>query len=386
MNVMTKFLMLLSFLSLALSSVAFSSMAGPADDAFQLEQRGTELRLAGDFEQAMLIQEQLLAVYDEPVGHIFAINTIVTHLTWDETSTLYDDALNYHAGAVFAWSDANPLHPHATYFSGQAHFAISFHHGLKGNYYRAGRHGTQGIRDLENALTVDPTLVDAKMHLGVAYFVADNLPPFIKMFSHLLWFIPSGNSEKSLPYLRDVMNHGKQYRDVARYIYSTLLLEREEGRDEAELELRYLVDNYPTNSRFQLRLISLLLMQEKFTETLTFADRYLNQQPAPVEPDNSLARIWMVRAHMGLNEPVAANLLFEQIDPVFTARAEDLPGWSLAWHKLTAGQLSDLANRREKALDIYREILRIARSTYVNEVIKEAARDGLVKPYTLTGN
>lgn len=354
-----------------------------AADPFDLERQGTELRLAGNFEDALVIEQRLLREFDEPVGHIFALNTIVTHLTWDETSTEYDDDLVMHAAHVFSWAEQNPAHPLSEYYAGQAHFAVSFHQALKGNYYRAGRHGTLGIETLETALERNPGLIDAKMHLGIAYFVADNLPPFIRMFSHLLWFIPSGNSEKSLPYLRDVMENGRKYADVARYIYSTLLLEDPELRQEAENQLRYLVDKYPTNSRFQLRLISLLIMQEKYADTLEVAGRYLAQDPPPEEPDLSLARIWMVRAHMGLHDIDNAQALFDQVDPVFDQNEGTLPGWSLAWHKLTEGQLSDLANQRDKARTIYREVLRIARATYVNNVIQEAAKAGLDRPYRL---
>ncbi len=374
-----------TFITVALFAAVFCCNHSWAD-ALPLQERGTELRLAGEFEKAMVIQEQLLEEYDEPVGHIFAINTIVTHLSWDETNTAYDDALISHAESIFKWAEDNAQHRYAEYYSGQAHFALSFHHGAKGNYYRAGKHGTAGIRDLEAALEQEPDLADAKMHLGVAYYVADNLPPFIRMFSNLLWFVPSGNSEKSLPYLRDVIENGQQYSDVARYIYATLLLEVPETREEAESELRFLVDKYPTNPRFQLRLISLLLMQEKFEDTLLVASRYIEQEPKPVEPEFSLARIWMVRAHMGLANSAEAQRLFDETDPVFQAYAERLPGWGIAWHKLTDGQLHDVANKRDKAQDIYREILKIARSTYVNTVILEAAKQGMKSPYRLPGS
>lgn len=372
-----KFVILLITAALALPVLA---------DRVDLERQGTELRLAGRFKEAAAIERQLLAGYEEPVGHIFALNTIVTHLTWDETSTEYDDELLSHADAVFTWAENNPAHPRADYYAGQAHFAVSFHHGLKGNYYRAGRHGTQSIRALEDALERDPSLIDAKMHLGIAYFVADNLPPFIRMFSHLLWFIPSGNSGKSLPYLQEVMLEGRQYPDVARYIYSTLLLEDEQSREPAEVQLRWLVDKYPTNSRFQLRLISLLIMQEKFEDTLAAAHSYLELEPEPDEEDLSLAKIWMVRAYMGLGNETAAQELFAAIDPVFRKSEDSLPGWSLAWHKLTQGQLHDLANQRKKARRVYRDILNIAGSTYVNSVIQNAAKEGLEKPYQLPAN
>jgi tetratricopeptide (TPR) repeat protein len=354
---------------------------------YALERQGTELRLAGDFRQASDVEQQLLATATDPVGHVFALNTIVTHLTWDETDTSYDDRLQFHAQETLNWCDekleANKDHVDANYYCGQAHFALSYFHGLKGNYYKAGRHGTSCINHLESALKVNPDFTDAKMHLGVAYHIADNLPPFIKMFSKLLWFIPSGNSEKSLPYLADVIENGDHYPNVARYIYSVLLLEKPETRLLAAGQLRTLIDLYPHNARFQLRLISVLLMQQEFQGTLDVAGAYLNNETPPVEPDSSLAKLWMVRAYLGLSQLQPAQRLFTDIETTFLSQRAELPGWSLAWHKLTEGQLQDLANHRAEAVKVYKEVFTIAQSTYVSEVILNAAQQGLTKPYQL---
>jgi tetratricopeptide (TPR) repeat protein len=221
------------------------------------------------------------------------------------------------------------------------------------------------------------------MHLGVGYYVADNLPPFIKLFSKVLWFIPSGNSERSLPYLLDVIKGGDQYRDVARYIYSILLLETPELRPEASIHLQRLVSLYPANSRFQLRLISLLISMDDYNGTLRTISDYLDNGATPVEPDLSLTKIWKVRAYLGRGETELAGSTFSEIDPVFRNASNELPGWSVAWYILTDGQLHDLANRREQARAAYKEILSIAKYTYVNVVILDAARSGLSNPYRL---
>ena len=50
---------------------------------------------------------------------------------------------------------------------------------------------------------------------------------------------------------------------------------------------------------------------------------------------------------------------------------------------LTDAQLHDLDNRRARAITAYKEILSIAKQTYVNVAILEAARAGLSTPYRL---
>ena len=372
-------------LSLAIAAICFSALA---DDSIRaLEKEGTRLRLSGDFVSAKIIENELIDGYAQPAGHVFALNSIITQLTWDETQTRYDGELIEHATKTLEWCEPRIDHEEvgatANYYCGQANFVLSFHNALRGNYYQAGRRGTASIDYLEAALSKDPTLIDAKMHLGVGYHVADNLPPFIKMFSRVLWFIPTGNSEKSLPYLLDVIADGDQYRDVARYIYSILLLETPELRPEASIQLQQLVSLYPANSRFQLRLISLLISMDDYEGTLRTISDYLDKGTKPAEPDLSLTRIWKVRAYLGRGETELARSTFAEIDPVFHDARDQLPGWSVAWYILTDGQLHDLASRRGQALSAYKEILSIAQHTYVNITILEAARAGLAKPYQL---
>lgn len=293
MNLTARPLLFLILVATCLSAFADDSMHA-------LEKQGTLLRLSGDFVSAKKVENELIDRYTQPAGHVFALNSIITHLTWDETQTKYDEELIEHVDRTLAWCEPRindeEFGTIANYYCGQANFILAYHHGLRGNYYQAGKRGTTSIDYLETALARDPSLVDAKMHLGVGYHVADNLPPFIKMFSKILWFIPSGNSEKSLPYLQDVIEGGDQYRDVARYIYSILVLDTPELRPEASIHLQRLVSLYPRNSRFQLRLISLLISMNDYEGTLRTISAYLDGGKKPDEPDLSLAKIWKVRA------------------------------------------------------------------------------------------
>lgn len=378
---------IISRTSLFLAIVVACCSALADETIYTLEKEGTRLRLSGDFASAKIIENKLVDRYAQPAGHVFALNSIISQLTWDETQTKYDEELIKHATKTLEWCEPRIDHEEAgataNYYCGQANFVLSFHNALRGNYYRAGMLGTASIDYLETALSKDPSLIDAKMHLGVGYHVADNLPPFIKMFSRVLWFIPTGNSEKSLPYLLDVIAEGDQYRDVARYIYSILLLETPELRPEASIQLQQLVSLYPANSRFQLRLISLLISMDDYEGTLRTISDYLDKGTKPAEPDLSLTRIWKVRAYLGRGETELARSTFTEIDPVFHDARDQLPGWSVAWYILTDGQLHDLASRRSQALSAYKEILSIAQHTYVNITILEAARAGLSKPYQL---
>ena len=254
---------------------ALSSLVN-ANDQHQLERAGTEFRLIGDFAAASRIEARLINEFDTPIGHVFALNSIVTQLTWDETITDHDDALLHHAGRTLSWCEArlaqNRADVEASYYCGMASFALSYFRGLRGSYYQAGRLGTRSISYFESALEADPDFIDAKMYLGVAYYIADNLPPFIRMFSRFLWFIPTGNSEKSLPYIRDVIDGSEHYGFVARYIFSSLVSRQDSALlQESRDHLYQLVSRYPQNPRFQIRYLSLLLEAQDYEATLAAA-------------------------------------------------------------------------------------------------------------------
>lgn len=359
-----------------------------SEDLHKLERQGTEYRLLGDFEAAAMVQAQLLRQADTPVGHVFALNTIVTQLTWDESVTSMDEPLLLHAEQTLNWCESRlktePGNVLANFYCGQASFALSYFHGLRGNFYQAGRQGTRSIEYLEAALAGDPAFVDAKLYLGVAYFVADNLPPYVRMFSRLLWFIPTGNSEKSLPYIRDVIRDSDHYDNVARYIFSSLAFSNDETlKTEARAQLYELIQRYPRNPRFQLRLAAALLLDEQYEGSLSAARAYLNSKEPPDEPYLSLIKVLMIRAHMELDQIREAKRLFAEASPVLTQAAEELPDWSLSWYLLTDAQLHDLSQQRSRAIEIYNRIIGMARTESVSSVILDAARSGVVRPYRI---
>ena len=187
-------------------------LAGPEDvraTIASLKEEGTDLRLRGNLAGADRISRQLKQTFPgQSIGYTFNLNTLVTKLSWDDQQTRFDKEILDDAKKTLSICsrqiESNPEDYRAYYHCGQAHFALTYLHALRDNYYRAGTHGSNTIADLEHALRINPALTDAKMHLGIAYFYADNLPPFVKAFSRFLWFIPTGNSSKSLPYIKEV--------------------------------------------------------------------------------------------------------------------------------------------------------------------------------------
>ena len=137
-----------------------------------LELKGIDLQLAGDYEAAKRVEQQLLSVKESPIGHVFALNSITTQMTWNEANTAYQADLRYHATEILKWCKANLNEKGdqalAHFYCGQTNFALSYYFALNGNFYKAGKHGVVGIDLMETALKLDPQLHDAKFHLGLA--------------------------------------------------------------------------------------------------------------------------------------------------------------------------------------------------------------------------
>ena len=374
---------------LVLLSGPLQVLADPGDvwaTMASLKEEGTNLRLRGNFAAADRISRQLKEIFPEQsIGYTFNLNTLVTQLSWDSQQTRFDQEILDDAKKTLSICNGqiktNPEDYRAYYHCGQAHFALTYLHALRGNYYSAGTNSSRTIANLEQALKINPALTDAKMHLGISYFYADNLPPFIRAFSRFLWFVPTGNSSKSLPFIKEVTEHGEFFRDVAKYLYAGLLTRgNDHDRQASTTLLQELVESYPENGRFHLRYIFQLGEEGRYAQALEVADNFIATEKRyhrnPVEVD--LARLWTSRAFLDLKEAKNAVSEFSRID-----RQASFPSWGKAWFVLTHAQISDLQENRTAAKDLYEQVIKMHADAAGSRVLI-LARQGLEAPFVLT--
>ena len=335
------------------------------------------MRLEGDQQGARRVYQQLVSKNpNNAIGYVFNLNTSLSNLAWDPNIKKTDQEVRDDANAVFNICETaistNRYDHQAYYECGQAHLTISYLSAIRGHYYSAGRHSNLAIKHIERALSLDSTLVEAKMHLGVAYYYADNLPPFLKLLSSILWFIPQGNAEKSIPYLSDAAAI-KGYRgDEAKYVYADILSRQGLPNVAKAAEIfRDLDKRYPSNERFGLLYISLLLEQKLYTETISAGRGFLQTNRDKVA--SAMTLLWITRAYMGLRENKLATETFSQIQDIENT---DFPPWGKAWLLLTAGQLADLNGKRTSAVNHYISIIEI-NNAYVHPSILQTAENRL---------
>jgi tetratricopeptide (TPR) repeat protein len=353
-----------------------------------LKSQATQYRLNGNYQAANQVSDQLKRTFPgDGIGYTVSLNTLTTRLSWDGNNKAFDKTFRDDASTALKLCRAriktSPEDYRGYYHCGQAYFALTYLNALRGNYIRSGTNGTKAIEQLEHTLTLNPGLTDAKMHLGVAYYYADNLPPFVKAFSKFFWFIPTGNSSKSLPYVKEVVTSGEYFRDVAKYLYADILIDgSEDDRLLATTLLLELVESYPRNRRFALRHISLLVERDLDLQALQAADVFITSKDEynRHSEDVYLARLWIARAYMRLGSAEKAVSEFEMIDQ--SSSPSSFPSWARSWFELTRAQINDLQNQRADAIRSYHKVIKM-HADYGSEEILSAAQDGVKVPYTL---
>ena len=366
---------LLSFL-LILVAEAVSSDRPKSITA--LESEILSARLRGDYLGAISLTEALAA---QPGGSLLAtsleLDTRLTEMSWDMNTpnnltllvqlseTLIDECRS-------ARRQANA---EALFYCGRGHFAASYLSALEGNLFDAGSHGSKAIDAFEASLTANPQLVAVKLPLGMAYFYADNLPRFAKLMAPLLWFIPTGNSNKSLPYIREVIDSNGPYADAARFIYADLIMQRSPLQMQKALDLLdVLIDRYPMNPRLHLAQIAGFA----YTEQWQAADSALRRMQREARQDprfQSVGHIWAIYIAKYLGEPLSKS----QQMALLAITAQDLPAWATDWHRLATGMVLDFRGQRDRALEHYEWVL--ARDNdYASGWLLDLARQGLNEP------
>ena len=323
-------------------------VASAADDALdKLLRQGTNFQLQGNYAKADEIGEQLKR--DFPItgaGHALNLNTLVTRLSWDLTDTQYDAALESEAAASLKLctkkTRSYPDDAAGYHLCGQAKFALTFLNAARGSYFRGGRNAASTIKNLEQALKRDPELTDAKMHLGITYYYADNLPPFVRAISRFLKFVPTGNSSKSLPYLLEAAESGRYIRDAAKYLYADLVMSSEPDRlAEAGAFLSDLVQRYPMNRRFQFKYINFLVQTEQYDRALQVVSAFTDREkccPLP-EDDLNLAQLWRANIEFAMGKHNLAR------PSLALVRQEALASWAQDWYDDTNMMLIEEAPR-----------------------------------------
>ena len=326
-----------------------------AEVAASLEYDILSARLKGDLTQANALSQSLQANEStQLMGLALEIDNLATELSWDTSNTQYDARIRTLASTLIEHCSRkfNRAPAIEAFHCGRGHFALSFLSGLRGSYYQAGVNGTQAIRAFESALDRMPDHVAIKLPLGMAYYYADHLPSFVKMVAPLLWFIPSGSSHKSLPYLRDVTEVEGPYQDAALFVLGDLLIQSPTHQESAWEYFEPLAKRYPTNPRIHLALIGGFVVSDDWQRAEEAVNTMLAHVPSDKTSHRLLADMWWVYARWHQGKPIGEGATLR----LQAATLTEQPQWVQTCFELAQALATESAGDEKSAVSIYQAI------------------------------
>jgi len=274
------------------------------------------------------------------------------------------------------WLERDSESARAHLYLGQALYDQMLLYGIQRHYYKAGTRGERGRKALERALQLDPSLVDAKLPLGTYYVYASVATRYVGWLSWL-WFIPTGERDKGLAYLRDALEGGDLFDSEAAMTLQAVHHYLDDAPEKSLPLLGDLLARYPDNSLARFERIEALFALERYDDVLREAQRAI-ERPARYWGDaerKEMARVWRARVFAATGRSHEA---LQELDAV--SGSSSIIGWTRRWAELVRGQAYDLAGERERARDHY-ESARDMSDYLGGDRVRELAESGLASPY-----
>jgi tetratricopeptide (TPR) repeat protein len=268
----------------------------------------------------------------------------------------------------------------------KALYSLGVTYALRGNWnflvrkaWRDALHDATQARKLHNRVSeLDPSNYDARLVQGAHDYILGSLPTVYKMLGFLVGF--RGDRQKGIQTLQQVASKGNSNR-VDAEIFLCVIYRREQEWTAAAPLLEDLIRRFPRNYllRFeQAQMYSSLGQKNKAIESIQKVAE-LKKSGAPgfagLPAEKIYYQIGNIQFWYKDYEQAVDNLK----KAVAGGAALDLNTGTLAWMRL--GQVYDLTNRRNLALEAYRKAIAFAPQA---EAAKESSRY-LSSPYRREG-
>src|SRR5713226_1514831 len=268
----------------------------------------------------------------------------------------------------------------------KALYALGVTYGLRGNWnflvrkaWREALRDATTARKMHNRITeLDPSDYDARLVQGANDYIIGSLPPLYKMLGFLVGY--RGDREKGIRTLREVAEKGKA-NSVDAKVFLCAIYRREEKWQAAAPLLEDLIQRFPGNYllRFeQAQMFSSTGQKDKAIATIQKVAE-LKRSGAPGFVDLAVERIYYQIGNIQFWYKDYEQAVDNLKKATSGSTALDLNTGTLAWMRL--GQVYDLTNRRDLAMEAYKKAIAFAPQA---EAAKESRRY-LSNPYRREG-
>ena len=248
--------------------------------------------------------------------------------------------------------DANAKDADAQYACGVAKGLRSTHTALVERSWFAALRSAKGARkNHERALDIDPDYADAKLVVGMHDYIVGSLPWAVRMLAHIVG--ESGDKKRGLEYLREAGEKGNEAAVDAKVLLG-LFLRRERRFEEAMVVGKSLRQAHPRNFLFAIEEAHLLKDWDKDAEAAAAYKRLLT---AAAEGKYFDAHLEF--AYLGLGEALRSQRDYKGAAEAFDG-VQKLPHPDadvLLRANLAAGQMFDVLQEREQALEKYQAVV-----------------------------
>lgn len=267
--------------------------------------------------------------------------------------------------------------PYAKYYLGAVYSLIAAYDASTARkFWSALRNGSKGVDAHQQVLKLKPDYYDAYLSVGMYDYVIGSLPFPVKALIAMGGV--RGNKERGIKQLKSIIEHDAANADDARVML--LGIYQNENRPEDALSiLKDFTSRYPNNFLFRLELASALSQQNRKEEAFATFESLIKEAGTDSPAARSMDLIRFQYA-----EALAKHQLFDKAAEQFLASSKEpnAEAGLSTMALLRAGQVYDLASKRDEALAQYKAVL--ARPNVYDS--RDQAQKGLKQPHRKSEN
>ena len=268
----------------------------------------------------------------------------------------------------------------------KALYALGVTYGLRGNWnflvrksWREALKDATTARKMHNRVTeLDPSDYDARLVQGAHDYIIGSLPALYKMLGFLVGY--RGDRERGIRILQEVAQKGKA-NGIDAKVFLCVIYRREEKWPAAAPLLEELIQRFPRNYLLRFEQAQMLSSTGHKDQAIATIQRVaeLKKSGAPGFADLALEKIYYQIGNIQFWYRDYVQAVENLQKATAGSAALDLNTGTLAWMRL--GQVYDLTNRRNLAVEAYRKAIAFAPEA---EAAKESRRY-LSSPYRREG-